>query len=64
MTWTKMLDEARTLNDADVKRHASVSLNNNHQCVECFTCACAVEQQRRASQRARERLEARARLGR
>ena len=26
---------------SEIKRHASVSTNNNHKCDTCFTCACA-----------------------
>jgi hypothetical protein len=31
--------EARKLSIADLKRHASVSVRNNHYCHECFCCA-------------------------
>lgn len=39
--WTSMLAEAEALPIEEVKRHALVSLRNNHRCRECFTCACA-----------------------
>ena len=38
--WQDMQGRARLLSDADLKRHATVSINSNHQCVQCFTCAC------------------------
>jgi hypothetical protein len=43
-TWFNQLRHARlTLRDqgyAELKRHASVSLDNRHYCHECFCCAC------------------------
>jgi hypothetical protein len=45
--WAAMLAEARKLSDADLKRQATVSIDNAHQCVECFTCACAAVQEER-----------------
>lgn len=40
-TWADMLAQAGQLPDDELRRHAYVSISNNHQCVECFTCACA-----------------------
>lgn len=40
MSFEQMKREARKLPLADLKRHASVSLDNKHQCKSCFTCAC------------------------
>lgn len=36
-----MKAEARKLPIEDLRRHASVSMNNFHRCTECFTCAAA-----------------------
>lgn len=40
--WDKAMSEAFRLPDADLKRHASVSLDNRHFCNDCFCCACVV----------------------
>lgn len=45
--WADMLREARTLDDAELRRHASVSTSNRHACVSCFTCACETVRQER-----------------
>ena len=33
-------EQARALKMAELRRHASVSNNNNHYCNDCFCCAC------------------------
>lgn len=38
-TWPAQLEAARKLDDDELQRHASVSVNNRHQCEECFCCA-------------------------
>lgn len=40
--WSAKLTEARKLSHEKLRWHAGVSLDNHHQCRECFTCACAV----------------------
>jgi len=40
--WKKSLQRARKLPMEELKRHASVSLNNRHACYDCFCCACAL----------------------
>ena len=56
-TWANQLDEARKLDDKELARHASVSTDNNHQCVDCFCCACVVVREERArAARIRKRL--------
>lgn len=39
-TWDNQLVMARKLDDDELRRHASVSINNRHECRDCFTCAC------------------------
>lgn len=43
-TWFNQLFHARQLlrekGYAEVKRHASVSIDNRHRCRDCFCCAC------------------------
>ena len=52
--WTKALAEARELSPQELRRHASVSTDNRHQCEDCFTCACAaVLREKRAARRYR-----------
>ena len=34
------LAQARALPNAELDRHASVSIKNRHRCASCFTCAC------------------------
>ena len=46
--WHQFTEQAKTLSDKEVKRHASVSLDNRHSCVDCFTCACVHEVERRS----------------
>lgn len=46
-TWTNQLAEAAKLSDSELKRHASVSTNNKHECRDCFCCACVEELKRR-----------------
>ena len=49
--WAEMLDAARELDDSTLFGHANVSTQNNHACVECFTCACAaVRDERRGTE--------------
>ena len=36
------------MNDRDLTRHARVSLDNRHRCVECFCCACATVREEKA----------------
>jgi hypothetical protein len=38
--WKVQLRRAALLPIADLRRHASVSLNNRHTCKDCFCCAC------------------------
>ena len=38
--WAQWIKEAKQLPETDLRRHASVSRNNNHRCVECYCCAC------------------------
>ena len=38
--WAKWKVEAAGLPFKELQRHAKVSYENNHRCVECFTCAC------------------------
>ena len=40
--WAGMVAYARRLDAAELRRHAAVSRDNRHACVECFCCACAV----------------------
>jgi hypothetical protein len=40
MTFEDMKRQARQLPPEELSRHAKVSINNNHKCRECFTCAC------------------------
>jgi hypothetical protein len=48
--WLTMLSNASKLDDKELRRHASVSTDNRHACVSCFTCACeVVRKQRRAA---------------
>lgn len=49
--WAGMMMMAMQLPDAELARHASVSIDNNHQCVSCFTCACAEVRRQRAQER-------------
>lgn len=51
--WARLMAQAGALRDHELKRHASVSLKNNHQCVACFTCACAEEARLRRNGRRR-----------
>lgn len=48
--WFRMRQQARELDDKELRRHASVSTDNNHQCVQCFCCAAqaVLEERRRA----------------
>lgn len=39
-TWNNQLVMARKLDDNELRRHASVSIDNRHECRDCFTCAC------------------------
>lgn len=39
--WQAMLQRASVLEASELQAHARVSLDNKHQCQECFTCACA-----------------------
>lgn len=38
--WAEWKRQAAALPVADIRRHASVSTQNRHECVECFCCAC------------------------
>jgi len=38
--WAEWKRQAAVLPVSDIKRHASVSTDNRHSCVECFCCAC------------------------
>lgn len=38
--WAEWRKEAALLPFKELQRHARVSYDNNHQCVECFCCAC------------------------
>lgn len=46
--FSDMLNEARTLTQSEVRRHALVSTSNRHRCRDCFTCACVVVLEERA----------------
>ncbi len=37
--WAEWKRQAAALPIKDLKRHASVSTENNHSCVDCFCCA-------------------------
>ena len=39
-TFEKMKNVASNYSDAELRRHACVSRDNNHKCRDCFTCAC------------------------
>lgn len=41
-TFAEQLKEARKLDTKELKRHASVSTDNRHECRSCFCCACLV----------------------
>ena len=41
--------EARKLPSAELKRHASVSTSNRHECKDCFCCAAFVVLRERRS---------------
>lgn len=41
--WDKARSEAFRLPDDELSRHAHVSIDNRHRCLNCFTCACAAE---------------------
>lgn len=48
-TFFDMKREARKLPFHELVRHAKVSMENRHECTECFTCACwAVIKERRS----------------
>lgn len=47
-TWKEQITEAQKLSDDELKRHASVSIDNKHSCRECFTCACVVVRRQNA----------------
>jgi hypothetical protein len=40
--WSEALQQADTLPDEELRRHALVSRDNKHECRDCFTCACLV----------------------
>lgn len=40
MSFFRMKERARRLAWAELRRHASISLDNRHFCRQCFTCAC------------------------
>lgn len=45
--WAELKEKARSLRDYKRRELARISLANNHQCVECLSCACqAVEEER------------------
>jgi hypothetical protein len=46
--WAHWLETARALPEAELRRHASVSANNGHRCVECFCCACLTVREERS----------------
>lgn len=49
--WARMLEQARKLDWAELRRHSLVSLRNNHSCVECFTCSCVAVREEQAKAR-------------
>lgn len=50
--WAEQLSEARKLNDADLDRHATVSLRHRCRCGQCFCCAAVAVQRERKSDNA------------
>lgn len=47
--WAEQLSEARKLDDAELARHALVSLRHRCHCDQCFCCAAvAVQRERNA----------------
>lgn len=40
LTFEQMKERARQLEKSELRRHASISIDNRHKCKECFTCAC------------------------
>ena len=49
--WKRALEAASYLDDNELRRHARISINNSHQCVDCFTCACVTEMHKRQKER-------------
>ena len=47
------LSEARKLSDADLDRHATVSLRHRCRCNQCFCCAAVAVQLERKSETSR-----------
>lgn len=41
--WNKARSEAFSLPLKELGRHAGVSIDNRHECQDCFCCACAAE---------------------
>lgn len=41
--WDKARANAFRLPNAELMRHAGISIDNRHECRECFTCACLAE---------------------
>ena len=50
-TWQNQLHFARQLDDKELRRHARVSIDNNHRCMDCFCCACVEVMRERTSRR-------------
>lgn len=46
-TWANQLWHAEQLTTSELRRHASVSLNNQHRCSDCFCCAALTVLERR-----------------
>ena len=46
-TWENQIWHAERLAIDDLRRHASVSLNNRHRCTSCFCCAALTVLERR-----------------
>lgn len=38
--WNVQIQHAHELDSEELERHALVSINNRHECRECFCCAC------------------------
>lgn len=49
--WANMISNAEKLDDAELRRHASVSTDNRHRCTSCFTCAAAYAWKQRGLRR-------------
>ena len=47
LMWAAQVNEARKLDDAELDRHATVSLRHRCRCNQCFCCAALAVQRER-----------------